>query len=253
MFTNTPPNGAFRGFGAPQTEFAVEVHLERIAEALGMDSVTLREINALVPGDTTATGQLMREDCSARLVLDEAVRRTDFRARRESYRGTDRAVGLSLFYHARKRGRLRPERVRSRISRLAADRDRTGGRTTFTAPIRRPERRCGDAHPTQHLSRRRHRAFARVRPRRLVSISVEELNVMLADRAAELLRACCGASRWVTAMVSRRPFFSRDAVLRAADDEWSSLDERDWLEAFSHHPRIGEATAAAGGSATART
>jgi len=86
-----------------------------------------------------------------------------------------------------------------------------------------------------------------------VSISVEELNVMLADRAAELLRACCGASRWVTAMVSRRPFFSRDAVLRAADDEWSSLDERDWLEAFSHHPRIGEATAAAGGSAAAST
>src|SRR6185503_16158143 len=84
MFTNTPPNGAFRGFGAPQTEFAVEVHLERIAEALSLDSVTLREINALVPGDTTATGQLMREDCSARLVLDEAVRRTDFRAKRES-------------------------------------------------------------------------------------------------------------------------------------------------------------------------
>ncbi|HEV8216043.1 MAG TPA: xanthine dehydrogenase family protein, partial [Gemmatimonadaceae bacterium] len=88
MFTNTPPNGAFRGFGAPQTEFAIEVHMERIAEALGMDSVTLREINALEPGDTTATGQLMREDCSARLVLDEAVRRTGFRAKRESYRGT---------------------------------------------------------------------------------------------------------------------------------------------------------------------
>jgi len=34
-----------------------------------------------------------------------------------------------------------------------------------------------------------------------VSISVEELNVMLTDRAAELLRGCCGASRWVTAMV----------------------------------------------------
>ena len=42
VFTNTPPNGAFRGFGAPQTEFAVEVHMERIAEALGMDPVELR-------------------------------------------------------------------------------------------------------------------------------------------------------------------------------------------------------------------
>ena len=99
MFTNTPPNGAFRGFGAPQTEFAVEVHMERIAEALGMDSVTLREINALAPGDSTATGQVMRDDCSARLVLDEAVRRTDFRRKRETCRGTNRAVGLALFYH----------------------------------------------------------------------------------------------------------------------------------------------------------
>ncbi len=37
MFTNTPPNGAFRGFGAPQTQFAMEVHMDRIAETLGMD------------------------------------------------------------------------------------------------------------------------------------------------------------------------------------------------------------------------
>ena len=39
MMTNTPPNGAFRGFGAPQTQFAVEVHMDRIADALGMDPV----------------------------------------------------------------------------------------------------------------------------------------------------------------------------------------------------------------------
>src|SRR4051812_22713499 len=97
--TNTPPNGAFRGFGAPQTEFAVEVHLERIAEALKMDSVTLREMNALRPGDKTATGQTLREDCSALMVLDEAVRRTDFRNKRDSYKGTNKAIGLALFFH----------------------------------------------------------------------------------------------------------------------------------------------------------
>ena len=39
VMTNTPPNGAFRGFGAPQTLFAAEVHMDRIAEALGMDPV----------------------------------------------------------------------------------------------------------------------------------------------------------------------------------------------------------------------
>jgi CO/xanthine dehydrogenase Mo-binding subunit len=97
--TNTPPNGAFRGFGAPQTEFAVEVHMDRIAAALGMDEVQLREINALRPGDSTATGQILREDTSALLVLDEAVRRTDFRRKREQYRGTNRTIGLSLFFH----------------------------------------------------------------------------------------------------------------------------------------------------------
>jgi CO/xanthine dehydrogenase Mo-binding subunit len=64
-----------------------------------MDSVTLREMNALSSGDTTATGQLMRGDCSARLVLDEAVRRTDYHTKRAAYRGTNRAVGLSLFFH----------------------------------------------------------------------------------------------------------------------------------------------------------
>jgi CO/xanthine dehydrogenase Mo-binding subunit len=99
MATNTPPNGAFRGFGAPQTEFAVEVHVERIAEELGMDPVTLRERNALRPGDTTATGQVMGTDCSAHAVLEEAVRRTDFRKRREQLRGTNRSIGLALFFH----------------------------------------------------------------------------------------------------------------------------------------------------------
>jgi CO/xanthine dehydrogenase Mo-binding subunit len=97
--TNTPPNGAFRGFGAPQTEFAVEVHIDRIADALGMDPVQFRRLNALRSGDTTATGQTLREDTSAVMVLDEAVRRTDFDRKRASYRGSNRAIGLSLFFH----------------------------------------------------------------------------------------------------------------------------------------------------------
>lgn len=99
VFTNTPPNGAFRGFGAPQTQFAVEVHLDRVAEALALDPVAIRRRNALRPGDTTARGQLLGEDASAHLVLDEAVRLSDFVAKRARYRGTDRGIGLSLFYH----------------------------------------------------------------------------------------------------------------------------------------------------------
>ena len=99
MRTHTPPNGAFRGFGAPQTLFAVEVHMERIAEALGMDPVALREANALRPGDTTATGQRMHEDCAALEVLRQAVERSDFHRKRLEYQGTNRGIGLSLFLH----------------------------------------------------------------------------------------------------------------------------------------------------------
>ncbi|HLN58659.1 MAG TPA: molybdopterin cofactor-binding domain-containing protein, partial [Thermoanaerobaculia bacterium] len=97
--TNTPPNGAFRGFGAPQTQFAAEVHMERIAEALGLDPVRLRGINTFRPGDTTATGQKLGRDCSALRVLREAVRRTDFARRRRTLAGSNRGIGLALFFH----------------------------------------------------------------------------------------------------------------------------------------------------------
>ncbi|MEP6800739.1 MAG: molybdopterin cofactor-binding domain-containing protein, partial [Acidobacteriota bacterium] len=97
--TNTPPNGAFRGFGAPQTQFAAEVHMERIAETLGIDPVRLREANLFRPGDTTATGQVLGADCSAAEVLREAVARTDFEARRLQLAGTGSGIGLSLFFH----------------------------------------------------------------------------------------------------------------------------------------------------------
>ena len=99
VMTNTPPNGAFRGFGAPQTQFAVEVHMERIAEALGLDPVRLRAVNALRPGDTTATGQRLGRDCSALPVLREAVKRTGFNRRRKALAGSNRGIGLSLFFH----------------------------------------------------------------------------------------------------------------------------------------------------------
>jgi CO/xanthine dehydrogenase Mo-binding subunit len=105
LTTNTPPNGAFRGFGAPQTLFAVEAHMDRIAEALDMDPVAIRRRNALRPGDTNATGQVMGADCSTIEVLDEAVRRSDFLNKWKEYKGAPArararsGIGLSLFYH----------------------------------------------------------------------------------------------------------------------------------------------------------
>jgi OHCU decarboxylase len=73
-----------------------------------------------------------------------------------------------------------------------------------------------------------------------VSVAVAELDVMPASEAATVLRSCCGATRWVDAMIAHRPFGSRDALFAAADDEWSRCTSSDWLEAFAHHPRIGE-------------
>ena len=97
--TNTPPNGAFRGFGAPQTLFAIEVHMDRIAETLGLDPVTIRLRNALKPGDTTATGQKLGEDSSAVAVLREAVKRSGFKRKRAKLAGTGKGIGLALFFH----------------------------------------------------------------------------------------------------------------------------------------------------------
>ncbi len=97
--TNTPPNGAFRGFGAPQTQFAIEAHMDVIAERLGIDPLRLRERNALRPGDTTATGQKVGKDCSALQVLREAGRRTSFSRKRKTFKGSNRGIGLSLFFH----------------------------------------------------------------------------------------------------------------------------------------------------------
>lgn len=61
MYTNNVPSGAFRGFGVTQSAFAVEQNMDQVAEALGIDPLELRRINAQTVGVTTATGQLLRE------------------------------------------------------------------------------------------------------------------------------------------------------------------------------------------------
>ncbi|HET9681137.1 MAG TPA: xanthine dehydrogenase family protein, partial [Candidatus Limnocylindrales bacterium] len=85
--TNTPPNGAFRGFGAPQTEFAAETHLNRIAERLDLSPALIRERNVYRVGDTTPTGQVLRESVAAEQVLRLAVDMSGFESgRRETER-----------------------------------------------------------------------------------------------------------------------------------------------------------------------
>ena len=70
--------------------------------------------------------------------------------------------------------------------------------------------------------------------------------------AAPLLESCCGSHAWVQAMLERRPFRSLARILDEADEIWWSLSPEDWREAFDHHPRIGDQSAAAPQAAVAR-
>ncbi|HEX6904403.1 MAG TPA: xanthine dehydrogenase family protein molybdopterin-binding subunit [Thermoanaerobaculia bacterium] len=105
--THTAPNSAFRGFGAPQVEFAVERHMDRIGRELGLDPFEIRARNVVDPGDRLPTGQILDSSTSARLCLEEAERRTGFRERwraleeerRKGEDGPRRGIGLSLFFH----------------------------------------------------------------------------------------------------------------------------------------------------------
>ena len=113
MMTNTPPNGAFRGFGAPQSQFAAEVHMDRIAVELGLDPIVLRKKNLFRTGDVTATGQVLKDSVAAHEVLDRALARhaaavrthnKAVRAHNKKERSHNKLVpargtGIALFFH----------------------------------------------------------------------------------------------------------------------------------------------------------
>jgi 2-oxo-4-hydroxy-4-carboxy-5-ureidoimidazoline decarboxylase len=72
---------------------------------------------------------------------------------------------------------------------------------------------------------------------------LREINEAPADEARAILLRACGSSRWVDRVMARRPFANDAKLLFAARNEWFGLTEVDWLEAFSHHPRIGDRAA----------
>ncbi|MBI4425020.1 MAG: xanthine dehydrogenase family protein [Elusimicrobia bacterium] len=105
--TNTPPNGAFRGFGAPQTLFAAELQMDRVAAALGLDPVALRRRNLLREGSVTHTGQTLRRSVGTEEVLDRTLKASGWAAKRRAYarwnrdarKPTWRGLGLALVHH----------------------------------------------------------------------------------------------------------------------------------------------------------
>jgi 2-oxo-4-hydroxy-4-carboxy-5-ureidoimidazoline decarboxylase len=71
-------------------------------------------------------------------------------------------------------------------------------------------------------------------------VTLDQLNRLDDAAARAALERCCGARRWVDAVCAARPFADREALFAAAASAFGSLERADWLEAFTHHPRIGD-------------
>jgi len=103
LATNTPPNGAFRGFGAPQSSWAIERHMDEIARVLGRDPLDLKAQNVLKLGDVLPTGQVLRSSVAGAACLEKAREASGYaekRARKPIVSGRKaRGIGASLFFH----------------------------------------------------------------------------------------------------------------------------------------------------------
>ena len=70
-----------------------------------------------------------------------------------------------------------------------------------------------------------------------------EFNTISKNEAATALSRCCGSKRWIEQMMERHPFISEQELFTEAERIWKALSEDDWKEAFTHHPKIGDAAA----------
>jgi CO/xanthine dehydrogenase Mo-binding subunit len=83
--TNMPPHGAFRGFGAPQSIFALERHLDKVAQTIGLTPEEFRRRNFIKEGQTTATSQTIREKVDLEGLMNRAFELSDYYAKRERF------------------------------------------------------------------------------------------------------------------------------------------------------------------------
>ncbi|MBI1860981.1 MAG: xanthine dehydrogenase family protein, partial [Deltaproteobacteria bacterium] len=103
--TNTPPHGAFRGFGAPQSLFAVEKHMDRIARVVGVAPEEIRRRNFLKTGGMTATSQVIQQKLDLSGLLDKALKKSNWKTKREKFlkhnktSKSKKGLGLATFLH----------------------------------------------------------------------------------------------------------------------------------------------------------
>lgn len=99
--TNTVPNGAFRGFGAPQVIFAIEMHMQEIARRLGMDVLKLKERNLVQKGDRTATNGTYKQVVKWPEMLEKLETMSGWTGKKDNRLpdGRLRGIGTSFFEH----------------------------------------------------------------------------------------------------------------------------------------------------------
>ncbi len=104
--TNSTPFSAFRGFGAPQSIYALELLLNEAAEQLQLDPAELRRRNFLQPGDSMPTGQVIKEQIDLEQLMDRALEKIDYRRKKQEFavfnRENDykkRGISLATFFH----------------------------------------------------------------------------------------------------------------------------------------------------------
>jgi CO/xanthine dehydrogenase Mo-binding subunit len=103
--TNVPPHGAFRGFGAPQSIFALERQMDRVAQTVGLTPEEFRRRNFVQEGQTTATSQVIREQVEMEALLNRALDLTDYRAKRDRFAADNpssrvkKGIGFASFMH----------------------------------------------------------------------------------------------------------------------------------------------------------
>ena len=103
--TNSPPHGAFRGFGAPQSLFAMERHMDRIAQVVGISPVEIRRRNFLKPGQTTTTEQTIRDKIDLDGMLSRALKLSDYDAKKRRFAEENKngmkkkGMGIAVFLH----------------------------------------------------------------------------------------------------------------------------------------------------------
>jgi len=105
MATNLPPHGAFRGFGAPQSLFAIERHMDKIAKVVGLTPEEFRRRNFLETGGTTVTGQHLKDKVDMQGLLTRALRESNYHAKRAQFDRENltspikRGIGFAAFMH----------------------------------------------------------------------------------------------------------------------------------------------------------